>query len=266
MKDIEKITEQLKREIHEKAILYISEITTKYPGLSKKETDAIIKKLEADISIAKEGDVLTLLTLKSSTEQDIYSHIIDMENIEMLPDHVKIGNTLYRGFIVVANPQKISVGVFHQLMKSKNNLIMAMHVSPESSINAVHHLRSELSAVENKLNYFALQGKIVGKDVDELRDRQKFLKDKIEKFSNGTLKAFKLHFTFAVEETNEDDLDFTTNKAVAFLKKIGFVVKMAINYQKDVLKTLVPSGANFLKRRPMIVTNNFMSDSFPFVK
>ena len=266
MKDIEQIAEQLKREIHEKAILYISEITTKYPGLSKKETDAIIKKLEADISIAKEGDVLTLLTLKSSTEQDIYSHIIDMENIEMLPDRIKIGNTLYRGFIVVANPQKIGFGVFHQLLKSKNNMIIAMHVSTESSINMVHHLRSELGTVEAKLNYFALQGKIVGKDVDELRDREKFLKDKIEKFSNGTLKAFKLHFTFAVEETNADDLDFTTNKAVAFLKKIGFVVKMAINYQKDVLKTIVPSGANFLRRRPIIVTNNFMSDSFPFVK
>ncbi|GEM_PF-2771456 len=266
MKDIEGITEQLKREIHEKAILYISEITAKYPGLSKKEIDAIIGKLEADISIAKEGDVLTLLTLKSSTEQDIYSHIIDMENIEMHPDRIKIGNTLYRGFIVVANPQKIGFGVFHQLLKSKNNMIIAMHVSPESSINIVHHLRSELSTVESKLNYFALQGKIVGRDVDELRDSQKFQKDKIEKFSNGTLKVFKLHFTFAVEETNEDDLDFTTNKAVAFLKKIGFVVKMAINYQKDVLKTIVPSGANFLRRRPIIVTNNFMSDSFPFVK
>ena len=99
-----------------------------------------------------------------------------------------------------------------------------------------------------------------------MRDKEKFLQDKIEKLANGILKTFRLNLTFMAEDTNSEDLDFSTNRIVALLKKMGFISKMAINYQHDILKTILPSGANFLRRREIVVTNNTVSDMFPFVK
>ena len=263
---IEVIAEEIKKELRAKGLLYISDVKAKYKDIAERDFNLVLQNLDKNASIARDNEVLSLLTLKSSTEQELYSHILALEKISMNPDYYKAGNTLYRGFIIVANPQSIETGAFQQLLLSKNNLHTALHISPESSIKMVHHLKAELSEIERKLNYFALEGRIIGKEIDELRDRELFLKDKIEKFSAGALKAFKLYLTFAVEGTSGDDLNFTTNKMMTFLKKLGFVVKMAINYQKDVLKTMVPSGGNFLKRRPTIVTNNFLADSFPFVK
>lgn len=259
------IMQKLKKEIYEKGILYVSHIKEEYKNLPKSEIKDIIRELENDVSVVREEDVLSLLTLKSTTEQELYKRILDLEQVEMHPDHIKIGNTLYRGFIVVANPEIVKTGFFHQLFQAHNNLAIAMHIEPESSIKLTHHLRNDLRLTQNKLNSYALQGRIVGKEVEQLRDKEKFLKDKIEKIANGFLRPFRLNLTFAIEDT-EEDLDFSTARVVAFLKKMGFIAKMAINYQHDVIKTIVPSGANFLKRREIIVSNNALSDMFPFVK
>ena len=263
---VEQAVQQLKKEIHEKGILYFSYIQENYKQFSKPEFNEVISRLETDTSIVREEDVFSLLTLKSSTEQELYKDILNLEHVEMHPDHIKIGNTLYRGFIVVANPENVHSGFFHPLFQTHNNLSAALHIEPESPIKLVHHLRSDLAVIQNKINTFALQGKIVGREVEQLRDKEKFLQDKIEKLANGILKTFRLNLTFMAEDTNSEDLDFSTNRIVALLKKMGFISKMAINYQHDILKTILPSGANFLRRREIVVTNNTVSDMFPFVK
>ncbi len=263
----QKILEKLTQQIHEKGVLYESDIKKEHKGLLAKERiRAVLASLERNPSIILEHGIFKFISIASTNEQNLYTQIADLEKIEMLPDHLKIANTFYKGIIVVANPPEIEGDFLNRLYKERDNLTTSIRISPESIINVTHHLTYELNQIEKKLNELALEGKIAGKEVNMLRKDRDFLKQKIEDFSSQKTLPSKLNLTFLVEDINKDDLDFSTSKVLTALRKMGFVVKVAINYQKEILKTIVPNGADFLKRRPIIVTNELLAHMFPFIK
>ena len=261
-----KIVEELKDEIHKKGILPKSFLTEKYGKIRKKERLKIEKALESNSSIVIESDVFKLISVTSSTEQELLDHIKSLENTELYQDKIKAANMLYRGIIVVANPLLSVPDFINKIYQGRNNVMTTIQISPESTMNVIHHLTSELGVIEKEINKLVFEGRITGKEVSELENKRTFLKGKIEKLTSEELIPFKLNLTFVVEDINNEDLDFSTNKFLTYLRKLGFVVKSAINYQKDTLKTTVPSGANFLSRRPIIVTNDLLANIFPFVK
>lgn len=264
--DFEKIVENLREEVHEKGILPKSHIAEKYTELKKKGWIKIENALESDPGIVLDGDIFKLVSLQSSTEQELLVHIHSLEKQELYQDKIKAGNMLYRGIILVANPIRALPDFINKLYQGRNNLITAIHISPESTMNVVHQLMYELDSTEKEINRLAFEGKISDKEMSVLENKRNFLKEKIERLTSEELIPFKLNLTFVIEDINDEDLDFSTNKILTYLRKLGFVVKSAINYQKETLKTILPSGADFLKRREIIVTNDLLSTLFPFVK
>ncbi|MEK6868844.1 MAG: hypothetical protein AABX63_02360 [Nanoarchaeota archaeon] len=264
--EFSKIIEEEKDEIHKKGILLKSYLSEKYKKLSKKERAKIEEALESDPSIVLEGDAFKLISITSTTEQELLDQINSLEKTELYQDKIKVANVIYRGIIIVANPLLAVPDFINKLYQGRSNLITSIHISPESTMNVVHHLTYELEVTEKEINRLAFEGRISGKEITELESKRKFIKEKIERLTSEELMPFKLNLIFAIEEINDEDLDFATNKILTYLRKLGFIVKSAINYQKDALKTIVPSGADFLRRKPIIVTNDLLSNIFPFVK
>ncbi|MFH0874729.1 MAG: hypothetical protein V1859_02240 [archaeon] len=200
----------------------------------------------------------------------VYDEIIEQVNLlsnnQVLFDRLKMGNMLYRGIIVVANPEKIMPDFVNKIYQNIDNVITSVNVSPESVINVVHHLMHELSITEKEINSLALEGKISGKGMVALENRRNFLKEKIEKLMSEELMPFKLSLTFLVEEINDENLDYASNSLMSSLRKLGFVLKFAVNYQKEAFLTILPSGANYLRRREIIVANDLVSTMFNFSK
>ena len=262
----ETLIQELKKEIEQKGILPKEDIQASHPNLKQKEINSIVKELVRDPSIHDEGEVLRYTPLHSSVETDFLTEMEKIFTQSSTPDSIKVDQRIYRGFFIVANPSSIDNTLFFKIFSARPNVHASMIITPESHMNVIHHIQHELAIVEKELQQLALEGKVSGKLIKTLEDKKNFLKDRMSKILSNELAPFRLMLTFVVEENNDEDLNFAANTLMATFRKLGFIVKTAINYQKEVLQSTMPNGASYLNRREIITMNNVLSKNFPFVR
>ncbi len=267
MKDFDRKVAEVKSLIQREGIIYLSELEARLESLSRREKDKVLEVLKRDGNVnVVESDMIEWVEKRPVTQNEVYLAIKATQKLEVSPDCVKAGNDFVKGLTSVGFPYSVGADFLKVALTASESVDTAIFIEPASLCSLESYLKKKLSDVEEKMHDLAELGINAGPEFESLQLKEAEFEKRLDGISKRRFKFFSFSLFFVTKGGNVEELESATSRLVALMRKSRIIVKTAINYQKDSVKSAAPAGTNFLRRRAVITTSDLLANSFPFIK
>jgi len=262
--EIDLIADELANIVATKGVVLPEEFEMLAKELSKKEKKILMKKLFA-MNIEKKEDLLQAkrdgsFQTEFIANKDILSFLIRPEYVNSNPDYIQVGTQYFRGMVATGFPAKVNENWLGKLIQERSNIDFSIFIWP-SSVRALEvYLSDELKKVENDLYSYTKRGL----HNPSLEARKKELLEQLDNLIKGTYKLYKMSLYLISKGTSPEATMTLSNRILSSLRAEGIEAKQAINYQEQLMKSVIPTGRDYMQGRQIFVPGPAAAAAFPF--
>jgi len=194
------------------------------------------------------------------TENELLNHLIKPEYVDTKSEYIQIGTQYYQGIVATGFPAQVADNWLGRLIDEKGNVDFTIHLSPASVRSLEIYLTAQLKQVENDLYKYTQRGI----NNPGLENRKKELLEQLNSLIKGAYKLYKMSLYITSKGINLEKTQTLSRNIMSSLHANGIEGKYAINYQQQLLKSIIPTGVNHLKGREIFVPGPAAAASFPF--
>ncbi len=261
--EVDYLVIQLVNLIRIKGVVLPKEFDELTRNLSKKQYAKLLAKLKK-LNVKFEEDMLCftddMVDDDKITENELLNHLIKPEYIDTKAEYVRVGTQFYQGIVATGFPAQVTENWLGRLIQEKGNVDFTIHLSPASIRNLEIYLNSQLKRVENDLYKYTQKGI----NNPSLENRKRELLDQLNSIIKGTYKLYKMSLYIASKGINLEKTQALNRNVMSALHANGIEGKHAINYQQQLIKSLIPTGIDHLRGREIFVPGPAAAASFPF--
>ncbi len=255
---------KLQNLLRKKEILLPNEIEMVCKDLSAEEKLIVIRQLQK-LGISYREKMLhfddkEVIGPETIREKELLSYLIRPEYVNTETDHIQIGSQFYEGITATGFPASVRENWLGKLIQEKGNVDFSIHIQP-SSIRALEiHLNSQLKQVENDLYKYTQRGI----HNPSLENRKQELLDQLNSLIKGEYKLYRMSLYLASKGESKQSAATVSQKILSAMHAEGIEASHARNYQEQLLKSIIPTGTDFLKTNQILVPGPAAAASFPF--
>ncbi|MBN2111661.1 DUF87 domain-containing protein, partial [Candidatus Woesearchaeota archaeon] len=263
MEESDFVVVKLSNIAREKGLVVPNEFDNACVNLSAEEKDAVIKKLQKFGFEHKEGMILfndKVVGGKAINEKDLLSFLIRPEYVHTDKTHIQIGAQFYEGIVATGFPAQVRENWLGKLIAEKGNVDFTIHIQP-SSLRALEiYLNNQLKQVENDLYKYSKRGI----HNPSLENRKIELLDQLNSLIRGDYKLYRMSLYLASKGFSIAEAKTISKKILAALHADGIEGEYAKNFQEQLIKSLIPTGLDYLRNSQILVPGPAAAASFPF--
>ncbi len=231
--------------------------------LTTDQKKSVMKKLLAR-GFRKEEDLLVfnkyVKDTKTIEEKELLSLSIRPEYVNTEKEYIQIGKLYYQGIHAHGFPATVKKNWLGRLSEERSNVDFTIHITP-GSVRAVEvYLNSQLKQVDNDLYKYRKRGL----DNPSLENRKKELLEQLNSLIRGEFKLYKMSLFLASRAENKKDALTTGKRIMDAMRSEGIEGDSSSYLQEKTLRSIIPSGVNFLPQNHVFVPGPAASAGFPF--
>lgn len=263
MEEVDFIVTRLSNLARKKGLVVPKEIDDACENLPQIERSLVIKKLQKLGFDYKEGMIMfndKVIGGSHINEKDLLSFLIRPEYVDTEKTHIQIGAQFYEGISATGFPAQVRENWLGKLIQEKGNVDFTLHLQP-SSIRALEiYLNSQLKQVENDLYKHTKRGI----HNPSLENRKQELLDQLNSLIRGDYKLYRMSLYLASKGFTIAETKTVSKKILAALHAEGIEGEYAKNFQEQLIKSLIPTGLDYLRNSQILVPGPAAAASFPF--
>lgn len=177
-------------------------------------------------------------------------------------DHLIIGKTYCRSFIMKGFPQEAYTTWLNDLYNYDGDMDVTIHVEPENDRKAIEDLTQKITEYETQLLIERERGNI--KNITKLTDDIQILYGERRKLERNSEKLFQIQIGANLFSETKDSLEKETQKLDNKLRgKKMYLMPMYLR-QDDAFKTNLPYGKTYIKDMFRNFNSEALTTTFPF--
>ena len=247
----------------EKGLVVPKELDDACINLSPADKIVVIKKMQRLGFEYKEGMILfndKVVGGKAINEKDLLSFLIRPEYVHTERTNIQIGAQFYEGIVASGFPAQVKQNWLGRLIQEKGNVDFTIHIQP-SSIRALEiYLNNQLKQVENDLYKYSKRGI----HNPSLENRKIELLDQLNSLIRGDYKLYRMSLYLASKGFSIAEAKTISKKILAALHADGIEGDYAKSFQEQLIKSLIPTGLDYLRNSQILVPGPAAAASFPF--
>lgn len=245
-------------------IVYPDEFEDLTQHVSEKSKEALKKQILSTgyVEIDEDG-ILKYIPKEykfSYDSKDILRDILKPDYVNATKDYMQIGRTFYKGIICTRFPSNPKTDWLSKLASEKNNIDYALFRSESNLAELKLHLRRELRKVENELYSYTKKGRVNPELERKRQELEEILTSIGREFQEFNVVLFVL-----VKGQTVEDINNLRSYVISALRGEDIIAEEAKYLHEFVLKSVIPNGSNKLKRTELLVPDDSLSRSFPFL-
>lgn len=186
--------------------------------------------------------------------------IIAPSAIEIDFDHIKIGNTYFRGLFVSGYPRFVNANWLYPLISFDHSMDISMFIYPRDSKEILENLKRKIGEMEATIQSDTKRGRVIDPAVQIALDDALSLQQQLAK---GAERFFQFGLYVTIPADTVDELDQVSKQVKSTLGALLIVGKNATLQMDDAFKTTLPICTDRL-----MVTRNMdttsLATTFPF--
>ncbi len=244
-----------------KGVVISDEFEHATTDFSKKEKKEIIKNIQKLGFEYRENMILFKDKINNNPikEKDLLSYLIRPEYINTHRSHIQMGAQFYQCIHATGFPAEVRKNWLGKLIQEKGNVDFTLHLQPSSIRGLELYLNSQLKQVENDLYKYRMKGL----HNPSLENRKKELLQQLNSLIRGDYKLYRMSLYLAGKAGNLKDAETISKRILSSLHADGIEGDGCVNYQEQIMKSLIPVGDDYLKQK-ILVPGPAAAASFPF--
>ena len=254
---------KLQNMLRKKYVLLPSEIELVCKDLNDMEKLAVIKQLQR-LNISYRESMLhfndKVVGPETIREKELLSFLIRPEFVNSETEHIQIGSQFYEGITAIGFPAAVRENWLGKLIQEKGNVDFTIHIQP-SSVRALEiYLNGQLKQVENDLYKYTQKGI----HNPSLENRKQELLDQLNSLIKGEYKLYMMSLYLAGKGGSKQESSTVSKRILSALHSDGIEAEYAKNFQEQLLKSVIPTGTDYLRGSQLFVPGPAAAASFPF--
>ncbi|MEM3127108.1 MAG: hypothetical protein QW331_03515, partial [Candidatus Woesearchaeota archaeon] len=245
-----------------KGVLYEKEFNQITKGCTEEEKDAIRKEITEKYKVVFDDGVYVIKEKEESEDEKkkILSALIKPEYVNTSFDNVQIGTKYFSGLTCIGLPEQVTENWLSALTREKSDIDYTIFIEPSSVAILQTYLTNELKKIKNDLYLYQARGE----DNPVLEQKRQEIIENLHNISKGTYRLYKTQIHIAAKGNDLESVKLLTRKINSSLKGHGIITKMPINYQEQLIKSILPTATNQIKNEGLLIPDNALAASFPF--
>ncbi len=246
-----------------KGIVVPKELNELCAGLNPSQKSEVMKKLARLGIESKDGMLHFSSKVRGDdeiNEKDLLSFLIRPEYVHTEKSHIQIGAQFYQGIRATGFPAQVRENWLGKLIQEKGNVDFSVHIQP-SSLRALEiYLNNQLKQVENDLYKSSRRGL----HNPSLENRKKELLEQLNSLIRGDYKLFRMSLYLASKGFSITEAKTMSKRILSALHSDGIEGEHALNFQEQLIKSIIPTGLDYLRDSQIFIPGPAVSASFPF--
>lgn len=258
--DINQVITNISNYIREKEFCFVEELEPFWHFLNDTEKEQIINALKKKPFIEIKEDMIKYNNIEQEStidEHDIFERIMKPDYIDTKPNYIQVGQKYMQGQTAIGFPNIVSDNYLSTLIKEKSDVDFTIFLKPNNVAEIEEYLVKEIKKVEADLINYP-NGNI------SLEQRKNELETQLQHIIAGDYKLFRMHLYLLSKGEKPEEVLNLSKRVANSLRSEGIEVKNAVNYQQNLLKSMIPTGTNHLKDPGILAPGDAAAASFPF--
>ena len=245
-------------------IVYPDEFNSLAPHLSQRSKEILKKQILAAgyVEIDEDG-ILKYVPKTYDSSYDskiILRDILKPDYVNVTKNYMQIGRIFYKGIVCVKFPTNPKVDWLSKLASEKNNVDYAFFKSESDLSELKLHLRRELRKIENELYTYTKKGRVN----PELERKRQELEEILGSIGRE-FQEFNVALFVVVKGQSLEEVENLRSYVISTLRGEDIAAEEATFIHEFVLKAVIPNGFNKLKQDELLISDDTLSNTFPFL-